>query len=325
MRIHVSEGQRGSTRQGFTLVELLVVIAIIGVLIAMILPAVQQIRNSAIRLQCMNNLKQIGLALQNYHNTNHSFPSGYVSNYDSLGADTGPGWGWAAYILPQMEQRPLNALIRFDLNIEHFVNERARIQPIPSYLCPADDPPPTWIARPYDLWGNPISRRVDKPKPKPLPKITICEVASANYVGVFGTSEPGVDGNGVFFRNSRINMHTDIPDGTSNTIMVGERSYHLGQSTWVGSVTGTKLFPQPPSEAPPVLQEASGMVLGYTGDRNGPGASTSYCNQFSSRHGGGVNFLFVDGHVSYLNTSMDYSVYRALSTRAGDEPFGGDY
>jgi prepilin-type N-terminal cleavage/methylation domain-containing protein len=192
MRTDISGHPRKVGRAGFTLVELLVVIAIIGVLIGMILPAVQQIRASAIRTECMNNLKQIGLALQSYHDSAHRFPSGYVSNYDSAGIDTGPGWGWAAYILPQMEQRPIHSLIQFQQNIEAPINSVPRVYPIPSYLCPADTPPPTWTARPYDLWGNPITRRIDRPKPKPILTITNCEVASANYVGVFGSSEPGV-------------------------------------------------------------------------------------------------------------------------------------
>src|SRR5436853_6867871 len=91
-------------RRGFTLIELLVVIAIIGVLIALLVPAVQQVRAAAARTQCQNNLKQIGLALQSYHDANRSFPPGYNSAYDALGNDTGPGWDWAAYLLPQMEQ-----------------------------------------------------------------------------------------------------------------------------------------------------------------------------------------------------------------------------
>ena len=258
----------------------------------------------------MNNLKQIGLALQNHHDTEKSFPPGYASAFDSSGTDTGPGWGWAALILPQMEQQNLSNAVQIKMNVEAPANASVRVQPVKSYVCPGDSAPPTWTAKKYDLSGNPVA--------------TVCEVASANYVGVFGTSEPGVDGDGTLFRNSKVRIG-DITDGTSGTLIVGERAWKLGPATWVGAVTNANLFPLPGSTAPPVADNAAGMVLGHTGDGNGPGAPNSYVNQFSSRHSGGANFAFADGHVAFLKTSMDYSVYKALSTRAGGEPTGGDY
>src|SRR5258706_7124903 len=90
-------------RRAFTLIELLVVIAIIAVLVAILLPAVQQAREAARRTQCKNNLKQIGIALQDYHGIFTRFPPGYVSNFDASGTDTGTGWGWGAMLLPQIE------------------------------------------------------------------------------------------------------------------------------------------------------------------------------------------------------------------------------
>ena len=290
---------RTPNRCGFTLIELLVVIAIIAILIGLLLPAVQKVREAAARMSCTNNLKQIGLAMHNYHDANQSFPAGYVSAFDSSnGNDTGPGWGWAAYILPYVEQNGLSNAIRFDQPIEAPVNSSVRVMPIKSYLCPSDDAPPTFAAQQFDSSGNPIA--------------TICQVASANYIGVFGISEPGVDGDGLFFRNSNVGFK-DITDGTSQTLMVGERAHKLAPATWVGAVTNAEAFPY----------NSSNMVLGHTGESNGVTPTES--NQFSSRHSGGVNFLFSDGHVHFLTTSVSESVFKALSTRAGGEPLGGDF
>ena len=295
---------------GFTLIELLTCVSIIGLLIALLLPAVQAAREAARRAQCVNNLKQIGLALQNYHGSVGAFPPGYVSNFDLNGTDTGPGWGWAAMILPQMEQANLFNAINFSLPIEVPANGTVRLVGIQTFLCPSDSVKPTWTATKRDLAGNPVA--------------TICDVTPSNYVGVFGTTEPGVDGDGVFSRNGRIGIR-DITDGTSQTLIVGERSHHLGEATWVGAVTGASMFPPPGSPAPPVVDNASGMVLGHTGDGYGPGATFSYVNEFFSRHSGGVNFLFVDGHVQFLKTTLSYKTYNALTTRAGGEVVGGDF
>ena len=295
------------TRKGFTLVELLVVIAIIGLLLALLLPAVQAAREAARRTQCFNNLKQIGLGLQNYHDAAHCFPPGYLSAFDSSGNDTGPGWGWAAFILPQLEQASVQRILDFNLPVEHPLNARGRIASLSVFRCPSDPSIPTW--------------QVDTGPPNNTP---ICSIAVANYVGVFGTTEPGVDGDGMFFRNSQINLR-DITDGTSNTLMVGERSMLLGPATWAGAVANAVLVPDPTDgvgTGPP--ENDSGMVLGHTGDGFGPGERASHVNQFYSLHdGGGVQFLFADGHASFLNSSMAYRAYRAMTTRAGHEAISG--
>jgi prepilin-type N-terminal cleavage/methylation domain-containing protein/prepilin-type processing-associated H-X9-DG protein len=303
------------TRQrGFTLIELLVVIAVIAVLIALLLPAVQAAREAARRAQCVNNLRQIGLALANYEGVHRVLPPGYVSNFDASGNDTGPGWAWAAMLLPMLEQAPLFAAVNFNLAVEHPANFTARTPILSVLLCPSDRVDPTWPAMKRDLSGTPTQ--------------VICQVAPANYVAMFGTREPGVNGDGLFFRNSTVALR-DITDGTSQTIAAGERSHKLGEATWTGSVTDAILFPPPGDNdgiGRPRTENASGMVLGHAGERKGPGDPASDANQFYSLHaGGGVHFLFADGHVSFLKATMNYIDYLALATRAGGEVISSAY
>lgn len=300
-------------RSAFTLIELLVVIAIISILIGLLMPAVQGAREAARRIQCSNNLKQIGLALHNYHDTHNAFPPGYISNVDASGTETGPGWGWPGLILPQMEQAPLFNRIDISFPIQHDINSFARSQSIPTLLCPSDSAPQIWLTQRRDLSsGNLLS--------------DICEVASSNYVGVFGTTEPGVDGDGIFSRNMAVRFR-DIVDGTSTTLLVGERSFRLGEATWTGAVAGAVIVADGSDgvgTGPP--EPAAGLVLGHTGDGNGPGAPRAHVNQFHSlHHGGGAQFAFCDGHVAFLSSSIDYGVYQALTTRAGGEPVSSEF
>lgn len=300
------ESRYGRRRCGFTLIELLVVIAIIAVLVALILPAVQQAREAARRGHCKNNLKQIGLALQNYHGSRNTLPPGYVSAYDASGTDTGPGWGWGVMILPELDQAPLQTGITFVQPIEAASNAAPRIVKLPVFLCPSDTVQSPWNAVTRDALGNPTS--------------TICQVSASNYIGVFGVREPGIDGDGVFYRNSFVGIR-DITDGTSTTMLVGERSQRWCEATWVGAVTNAQIFPPPGSPAVPFVENAAGMILGHTfeGPPNTPGLE---CNDFSSQHTGGAHFVFADGHVQFVSTSINKLVFRALSTRAGGETIG---
>src|SRR5438046_1669421 len=224
-----------SRRQGFTLIELLVVIAIIGVLIGLLLPAVQKVREAAARTQCKNNLKQIGLAFHNYHAAQGSFPPGFASQAATVdGPSLGPGWGWAAHLLPYFEQDNLYRQIDFTKDIAHPANAQARMTSLRIFLCPSDNSPrPTFTVR--DDAGT-----------------AICDVAFANYVGMAGVYEvtgyPDTSNGspGVLLRNSRVRV-TDITDGSSNTLFVGERaSKQSPQTTWVGAVTNASVPPQIP-------------------------------------------------------------------------------
>jgi prepilin-type processing-associated H-X9-DG protein len=209
-------------------------------------------------------------------------------------------------ILSEMDQTTIRSTINFDNPIESPLNAAPRTISIKTWVCPSDVGEMTWLAVTRDPLGNPLT--------------TICSVAEANYVGVFGIPEPGIDGDGVFFRNSSIGIR-DITDGTSQTLLSGERSQKWCVASWVGAVTGAQLFPPAGSPAVPLVENASGMVLGHTfeGPPNAPGIEA---NCFSSLHPGGANFVFADGHVQFISTSMDRSTFKALSTRAGSEKIG---
>jgi len=286
-------------RAGFTLIELLVTIAIVAVLIGLLLPAVQKIRDVAARNKCANNLRQIALAIHNYHDTHRSFPAGYLSGVTGDGVDTGPGWGWAAQLLPQMEQNALYSSIRFDKPIEDPANADARQKLVPAYVCPSDDLPPTWTATHFDTAGNALRQ--------------IADVPSANYVGVYGPSEPGVDGDGVFFRNSKIGFQ-DVTDGTAQTLMVGERTVRLGPATWCGAVTAANIYAP---QTGPQVEEGSGMVLGQA--NHPPGSPACELNEFAGSHGVGANFAYADGHVAFIPATIEQKVFHALASRAGGE------
>ena len=155
--------------------------------------------------------------------------------------------------------------------------------------------------------------------------MNVCQVAEANYVGMYGTSDPGIDGDGIFFRDSHIGI-ANITDGTAQTIAAGERAFALGVATWVGSVTGTWLFPLTNDGIGyPRLENVPGMILGHAGGSVGPGNPACEVNQFYSLHPGGVNFVFADGHVAFLKSTMTYTIFRALATIAGVEVISGDY
>ncbi len=286
--------------RGFTLIELLVVIAIIAVLIALLLPAVQQAREAARRSQCKNNLKQIGLALHNYHDNSNGFPSGWIG-VNALGqpfVDGGNGWGWAARILPQIDQSPLFNTLNFSQTMTHSSHAAARLTPLTVYRCPSDIGNSVWTIK--------------------VPSGTDVQLATANYVGSFGSGVPlDIDncentvapfrctGDGLMFHNSFVRM-ADIIDGTSNTFMAGEHKSNPTldwYSTWLGVVPGGN--------------EAFVRVLGEADHT--PNNPANHLDDFSSHHIGGAHFVMGDGAVRFISTNIDTGVFGGLATRAGGE------
>ncbi|REK12075.1 MAG: DUF1559 domain-containing protein [Planctomycetota bacterium] len=292
-------------RRAFTLIELLVVLGIVALVLALLLPAVQAARESARRAGCASNLRQIGVALQLYDGANRSFPSGYLSQTASDGSDVGPGWGWGTLLLDCLEENPLRGLVQVNLPIAAAVNSESRLRQVSSYRCPSDAADPAWSA--FSAWGD----------VGPSPASKICDIASANYVAMFGNRELGSLGTGMFFRNSHVRTR-DIRDGTTTTIAIGERSHSLGKSTWVGAVPGAMLG-LVTVEGCVAIEDGSGMVLGHAKPGGRHGDSTNELAMFSSEHTAGVHFLFADNHVAMLSREIDGNILESLSTRAGNE------
>jgi prepilin-type N-terminal cleavage/methylation domain-containing protein len=297
-------------RRGFTLIELLVVIAIIGILIGLLLPAVQKVRESASRTQCINNLKQIGLALHGYHDRLGTFPPGYQTAVAANNADLGPGWGWAAFLLDDVEQGNLKNQIRFNLQISDPANAGPRTTTVRLYVCPSE--PLTGTFTVIDANGNPV-----------------CDVARANYTamnGVLGVTSDAWDNNGAFIRNTTFRF-ADVTDGLSTTLFVGERCTNMASTTWTGAVTGgvvpAQRYPNPAAqlanaEGPPALVLSHGSRYHIPNDQLVFDADAT-----SSFHTGGVNFLSGDGSVAFIQASINGIVYEALLTRAGGEVVDG--
>ncbi len=284
-------------RRGFTLVEVLVVIGIIAVLIGLLLPAVQRVREAASRTRCLNNLHQIGLALHLYHSAYNVLPPGVRGDAKS---DPYPFLGWSALLLPFLEQGPLWAQSQeaFALNRTfNFDPPHPLAVVLPVFACPSD----YRTCAAADIGGF--------------------HVALTSYLGNQGTNQFRRDG--VLYLDSAVRF-TDITDGQSNTLLVGERpaSADLIFGWWYGGWGLNK-------------DGSADLVLGAL-ERNfgglansgcppgpytyGPGKFTEPCDflHFWSPHSGGAQFLFADGSGHFLPYSAA-SVLPALATRAGGE------
>jgi prepilin-type N-terminal cleavage/methylation domain-containing protein len=293
------------SRRGFTLIELLVVIAIIGILIGLTLPVVQKVREAAALLSCKNNLKQIGLAMQNYHDTLGSFPVGYYDPTPWPQLDNGPGWGWGAFILPFLEEDNLYRTINFKLDVGDPANATIRTAIHRIFLCPSDSPPPLFTIS--DGGSNSWT------------------LASGSYVACNGND--GVDDfttpphTGPFLRGTKGFRATDIRDGLSNTMFVGDRTAKLSYCTWVGGPTAGL---NPFLLAPGNFGAEVTLLMCHAGPTgpNSPGVFDA--DSTSSPHRIGVPFVFGDGSVHFLSNSIDINTWMALATRDGGD-LVGDY
>ena len=314
-------------RRAFTLIELLVVIAIFTVLLGLMLPAVQKAREAASRSHCQNNLKQIGLAMQFYHDTHTSLPSGYIyqapagsppppgggpkpQHIDRHPPGGGPpmpnapGWGWGALILPFLEQGNLAGEIDFMMPVELVRYLRVRTTPLAIYTCPSDP----------GIGSFMVLTDTNAP---------LAMAATNSYAACFGAGGlPNTlpdEGTGAFYRNSHVRL-TDITDGTSNTFLVGERGAFFAKGPWAGVMTGGTIRTTPGAPVYSSLYElAPVMVLARIGNKslNSP-LSEPY--DFFSPHTHLVQFVFGDGSVHPLNSATDVAILQGFATIGGGEP-----
>jgi prepilin-type N-terminal cleavage/methylation domain-containing protein/prepilin-type processing-associated H-X9-DG protein len=287
-------------RDAFTLIELLVVLAIIGILIALILPAVQAVRSAASRVQCANNLRNIGLAAHHYHDTKRSFPPGmrWQNGKDPMRMSS-----WLTQLLGFVEQQPL-------------WNAGASAYQITSN--PLQNPPHTPMATLVPVFLCPGDGRVAAVQFAPRDQIN---VALTSYLGVSGKDWSTQDG--VLFRDSRVRV-TDITDGTSNTLLAGERPPSADfQFGWWYAGAGQKFT----GSADMILGALEQNVLSFTiapcpsgPYKYSPGSLGNPCDMFHfwSPHSGGANFLFSDGSARFISYGAA-PVLPALASRASGE------
>ena len=290
----------------------------VGLLVALILPAIQQSREAARRSQCRNNLKQLGLAFQNYHATNSRLPPGFWSN---------SGWGWRALIQPYTEASPLYQSLRIhqgrlgDWSENPKRGDNIRI-PRPYDQCPSDSPKieraeaiqPVRLYRGQDgeekrydisdqiqVFLKTAIRTSENGERRPI--------AMSNYIAVYGDLEiacPTNRGTGLYWQNSAVSLDADVPDGLSMTLMLGERdgSIHLA-----GNWAGTSY-----DENDPEACLDPQFVVDALVDSRPINGRDERC--FSSRHSGGAHFLFADGAVKFINEKCSTTILRRLANRA---------
>jgi prepilin-type N-terminal cleavage/methylation domain-containing protein/prepilin-type processing-associated H-X9-DG protein len=297
-----------STRKAFTLVELLVVIAIIGILVALLLPAIQAARGAARRMSCGNNLKQLALATQNYHDTHGKFPAGGLNWPTPLGQPAPPKYrnvSLFVLILPQVEQGPLSESWDFMDPWQNVLAGRAATV-LDVLLCPADYLPTKIIV---DSSGRQFGM-----------------TSYGGNAGVQSYQASSATRDGLFYMNSSHRM-ADILDGTSQTLLFGER-YHRDVDYDLNAGTFTKMSGWGywcPSAGAPGMGDVTLGTMVPINYLHPPAVAVNAAYEerritaMGSGHSGGCNVALADGSTRFVSDSVDAALWRALSTRAGGE------
>ena len=271
-------------RSGFTVLELLVTCGVIGTLASLILPAVGSAREAARQLQCKNQLKQIGIALHGYHETNGCLPAGWQSESSKHSI-----YGWAVPILPYLEQQAVYSHIDRNQVLGHSSNQLVCRTSLAGFLCPSDI---------FDL-----TFMLYQEVPADNAVTPLIELPTASYVGVYGTIEaddgnPPPPGDGTFLQERPVSF-AHLQRGLSNTIIVGERTMAMVPSTWLGvEIAG---------------EDAACRLVGSA--MTGPNCKLCDECEFSSRHPGAANFLWGDGSVRLVSESIDTGIYQLMARR----------
>ena len=319
--------RKSNAARAFTLVELLVVIAIIGILVALLLPAVQAAREAARRAKCVNNMKQIGIAVQNHHDTYKYQPQYHAAVLTATQTPanytyTMPGPVWTVLILPFMEEQPLYDACNKKVKMNDASNREWVKQIVAAYVCPSNQTAanPVFTDRADAGGNNPnpalglyYAASMGPTEPDSCPLCPAGSTGSAtnyccqakaygwhDYAGKVADSSTGM-----FGRNMGLRKFKQITDGLSNTFLVGETLPELCsyQGAWGPnfSLAGTSIPMNATQKCPAP-----------------PGCHNTGCG-FKSPHPGGVHFLMVDASVQFVPESIDFQVYNALGTRAGNE------
>lgn len=276
---------RYKRHKAFTLVELLVVIAIIGILVALLLPAIQAAREAARRIQCNNNLTQLILAVQNYEMAYRVYPAGTVNEKGPI-VDKAEGYhhNWLSHLLPYMEQKNTYNYIDFSVGVYDEKNAEVRDVRVATHLCPS----------------NPNGSRA---------------VVLTHYAGCHHDLDQPIDmdNHGVFFLNSAV-RYPDISDGTTQTIFIGEKICDLNKD--LGWMSGTSSTLRNTGEAVNSSLDRLEQSRRIRPANDGAPAGGVIVGGFGSYHPGGALFAFGDGHVSLLTDNMELTTLQQLGHRA---------